>query len=100
MESVSREIRIALAAAFALAVFGLVSSIALAISIGAPVGDVTPWWIATYASYAGVTPAVTKAATAGGIAVLLTPLLWFLRTPRTNLGRARFATPAEVRRAR
>jgi type IV secretion system protein VirD4 len=100
VNTVSKEIQIGLFAVFAVAVFGLISSVALAISVGAPLGDVTPWWIAIYVGHVGVTPAVTKAATAGTIAVGLTPLLWLFRVPQTDLGRARFARRGEVRRAR
>ena len=48
-------VQIAVGSVALLAVFGLISSIALAISIGAPLGDVTPWWIATYVADADLT---------------------------------------------
>ena len=81
-------------------VFGLGASVALAMQVGAPVHAVTPWWIVRYAIEVGLTGEWLRACgLGGGLAVAGALGVWAFRMPQVDLGRARFATWGEIRRA-
>jgi type IV secretion system protein VirD4 len=82
-----------------LALFGLVASAVLALRTGFSIGDVNPWWIASYVRAFGWTAEVGSAARFGAVAAVLAPLLLLLRPTAVDFGRARFARRGEVRAA-